>query len=149
MDGKISYLNTDLDLTSSDNLTELAAALEAAGLLSLHVTQSDDGSWHATFETRDLHTRIEPEGDIAGMLVIVESLTEPLRSVWSRCTRREFNIGYDCGDEPWAFNQGLSCALLGRIATVGGSLRVTLYPDRESHAEGGEASIHDPTGTES
>ncbi len=45
--------------------------------------------------------------------------------------RREFNIGYDCGAEPWAFNQGLSAHLLGRMATAGASLRVTIYPDRE------------------
>jgi hypothetical protein len=147
MDSKICYLNTDLDLTSSHALTELAAAFEAAGLLPLHVTQGEDGLWYATFETRQLHTRIEPERDIAEMLLVAESLQEPLRSVWSRCTRREFNIGYDCGDEPWAFNQGLSSALLGRIAAMGASLRVTLYPDRESHAGQDEASSPDSNGT--
>jgi hypothetical protein len=69
------------------------------------------------------------------MLAIVESLNEPIRSLWDRCTRREFNIGYDCGAEPWAFNQGLSTALLGRLAAAGASLRITLYPDRDGDAE--------------
>jgi hypothetical protein len=64
------------------------------------------------------------------MLATVESLARPFRSVWDGCTR-EFNIGYECGPEPWAFNQGLPAELLGRMAAAGASLRVTLYPDRE------------------
>ena len=93
------------------------------------MTQGDNGLWYATFETDQSHA--EPEPNIAAMLAIVESLPGPRRTVWDGCTRREFNIGYDCGAEPWAFNQGLSAALLGRMAAAGTSLRVTLYPDRE------------------
>ena len=128
-DGIISYLNTDLDLTSADDLTALSAAFESAGVSPLHVERGDDGLWHATFETDEQHA--EPESNIAGMLAAVELLGEPLRSVWAGCTQREFNIGYDCGAEPWAFNQGLSSALLGRMAAAGASLRLTLYPHRE------------------
>jgi hypothetical protein len=76
----------------------------------------------------------EPEPNIATVLAAVESLAPPLRAVWSGCSLREFNIGYDCGREPWAFNQGLSAEVLGRIAAVGASLRWTLYPDREHPA---------------
>jgi hypothetical protein len=125
----ISYLNTDLDLTSAEDLTELAAAFEAAGVFPLHVTRGEDGRWYACFETVEQHT--EPETNIAAMLGVVESLAPPQRPVWAGCSRREFNIGYDCGLEPWAFNQGLSAELLGRMAAAGASLRITLYPNRE------------------
>jgi hypothetical protein len=129
VDNTICYLNTDLDLTSAEDLTALAAAFEVGGMPSLHVTHGADGLWHATFET---HAQFaEPEPNIAAMLATLESLARPLRSVWDGCTRREFNLGYECGAEPWAFNQGLPAELLGRMAAVGASLRVTLYPDRE------------------
>jgi hypothetical protein len=141
MDGKISYLNTDLDLTSSADLTELAAAFKAAGVSPLHVTHGEDGLWYATFETDEQHD--QPEPNIAAMVMVAETLQEPLRSVWSGCTRREFNIGYDCGAEPWAFNQGLSSRLLEGIAAVGASLRITLYPDREAGAGQAEAPSPD------
>jgi hypothetical protein len=95
VDGTISYLNTDLDLISSDELTALAAVFESRGVFPLHVMRRDDGLWYATFETEDQHT--EPEPNIAAMVVVVESLEEPHRSTWLGCTRREFNIGYDCG----------------------------------------------------
>jgi hypothetical protein len=129
MDGKISYLNTDLNLTSPDDLTALSKIFESRHIFPLHVTRGEDGRWYATFEVLDQHT--EPERSIATMVAVVESLRPPNRSVWRGCTLREFNIGYDCGAEPWAFNQGLSCELLGRIAAVGAALRWTLYPDRK------------------
>ncbi|HEV3079026.1 MAG TPA: hypothetical protein VGY66_04580 [Gemmataceae bacterium] len=129
VDGTICYLNTDLDLSSSDDLTALAAVFESRGVFPLHVARGDDGLWYATFEVLDQHT--EPEPNIAVMVAVVESFGEPHRSVWLGCTLREFNIGYDCGAEPWAFNQGLSCGLLGRMAAIGASLRFTLYPHRQ------------------
>ena len=129
MDKTICYLNTDLDLTSADDLSALAAAFEGGDVPPMHVTHGADALWYATFETNAQFA--EPEPNIAAMLAIVESLAGPFRSMWDGCTRREFNIGYDCGGEPWAFNQGLPADLLGRMAAAGASLRVTLYPDRD------------------
>jgi hypothetical protein len=38
--GLIHYLNTDLDVTSADDLTALAAAFETKGMYALHVNRS-------------------------------------------------------------------------------------------------------------
>jgi hypothetical protein len=132
MNNTITYLNTDLELISTDNLWPLAMALEAAGVFPMHVTRGADGMWYAMFETQG--ERTEPEPCIAAMLSAIESLPPEHRATWDHCTLRELNIGYDCGDEPWAFNQGLSVALLARMSAVGASLRLTLYPDREPHS---------------
>ena len=137
MDDTISYLNTDLDLTSADDLTALAACFEANGVFVLHCDRAEDGRSFATFEV--LHCcepdRL-PESDIATMLATIESLAQPLRNIWTSCMLREFNIGYDCGSKPWAFNQGLSSELLGRIAAARASLRITLYrPDKAAEPD--------------
>ncbi len=129
MNGVIHYLNTDLDLKSIEDLTEFASALEASGVFPLHVERGDDRLWYASFETEEQHT--EPESNIAEMLAVIESLNPLLQLVWSGCSLREFNVGYDCGAEPWAFNQGLSAGLLAQMGAVGASLRLTLYPDRD------------------
>lgn len=129
MKSHISYLNTDLDLISQADLTELASQLESLGVSPLHVTLGGDGRWHAIFETD--HQHAEPEPNIDKILTAIESLAEPLRAIWNQCDLREFNIGYDCGEEPWSFNQGLSPQLLGRMAAVHASLRITLYPNRD------------------
>jgi len=123
----IRYLNTDLDLVSAHDLSALVAVLDAGGLFALHAERRNDGLWYATFETEEQHA--EPESNIAAMVSVVESLGETHRAMWARCTRREFNIGYDCGTTPWAFTQTLSSGLLARLAAVDASLRVTLYPD--------------------
>jgi hypothetical protein len=130
VDNTICYLNTDLDLWSAVELTDLATFLQTNGMISLHVTQVEDETWYATFEIEGEHRN--PEETIGGMLTVIESLPKKLSDIWSSCLRREFNMGYDCGDEPWAFNQVLSTELLGRLAKVGGALRITLYPDREA-----------------
>ena len=135
MEHTICYLNTDLVLTSANDLMALTAAFNASGMFTLRCDCHDDGIWYASFETDDLCNRHQPEQDIVAMLAVVESLDEPLRAVWSGCTLREFDIGYDCGNKPWAFNQGLTSVLLGRIAAAGASLRITLYPlTREKEA---------------
>lgn len=134
MDAKISYCNTDLVLKSADDLTPLAADFTALGLEVLHVTHGEDGMWYSTIEANEPWEKPEarePERSIGEMLAAIESFDKEMRTVWSRCTLREFNIGYDCGDEPWAFNQGLSHELLSRIVAVGGAIRVTLYPHRD------------------
>lgn len=122
----IRYLNTDLDLVAGRDLVPLANALEARGVSSLFVTPGDDGRSYATFETDNQYET--PESNISAMLAAIESLDENVRALWSECSLREFNIGYDCGYEPWAFNNGLTNATLLRIANAGASLRITLYP---------------------
>lgn len=82
---------------------------------------------HAGFETVEQHP--EPEANIAAMLTVLESLEPERLDDWASCTRREFNIGYECGQRPWAFNQALTADLLDRISTAGVSLRITLYPN--------------------
>lgn len=131
MPQKIRYLNTDLDLISPQNLTPLVTAFKTAGVYALHCDyETTDAKWHGTFESETSMSE-EPEVDLAVLLAAIESLSPPLRDQWLACTLREFNIGYDCGEDPWAFNNGLSAQTLRRLADAGVSLRITLYPPRE------------------
>jgi hypothetical protein len=137
LDDSIKYLNTDLDLASAGDLTALTEAFNASGAFPLHLTHDDDGLWHATIEVNqdaDDVKPCEPDLHIGAMLAIVESFGELLRADWSTCTLREFNIGYNCGKRPWAFNQGLSSRIIERIAAVGASIRITIYPESSEFA---------------
>ena len=133
MDNTIHYLNTDLEMIGNSDLTELANAFELAGTVSTGVTHGEDGRCYVMFESGKQCT--EPEPNISHFLDIIESLAEPLRSLWMNCSLREFDIGYDCGAKPWGFNQALSTELLRRIANVGASIRITLYPDHPDQEE--------------
>jgi hypothetical protein len=51
------------------------------------------------------------------------------RNLWSACTTRVFDIGYECGEGPLSFHNNIAPSILARVAAVGASLRITLYPD--------------------
>jgi hypothetical protein len=120
------YLNTDLDLVAGQSLQALAGALATRGMLPLHVDPRDDRHWYSTLETEEKFT--QPEPNIVALLTAIEALDPQSHIQWAACAIREFNIGYDCGDEPRAFNHGLTAPTLARMAALGISLRITLYP---------------------
>lgn len=134
------YLNTDLDLESAEDLTQLGAALEARGLFAMHVVMGDDDRWYATFESGEQAD--EPQPNIETMLDALESLPEDLQVVLAQCDLRALDIGYECGEHPWGFNQELSNDLLRRVARLGLCLRITLYPQMTSQDGGAEEELH-------
>lgn len=127
----IRYVNTDLDLVAPFDTTALTDSLESRGLRPLNPpSQPSDGQWYCHLEITADADPDEPETTIGIMLDAIEALDAEAAELWSHCTTREFNIGYDCGDEPWAFNQGLSNRTLTRIAALGATVRITIYPER-------------------
>ena len=96
----IRYLNTDLDLKCPRDLGILAKDFEARGVFALHIEQAKEGDWFACFETEKQYA--DPDLNIAAMLDVIESADDSIQLLWRECSLREFNIGYDCGDEPWA-----------------------------------------------
>lgn len=122
----IQYLNTDLDLTCSVDPSPLATEIEGEGL-AVRVTRGDDGLFYVLCEDSN---DVEPEPNIRRLLNAIDRLSADARVIWANCSKREFNVGYDCGDEPWSFNQGLTNDTLRRMANCGASFRITLYPHR-------------------
>jgi hypothetical protein len=120
------YITTDIFLSAAHDLTRLAEALDHRGLITYHVVQHDKGLWFARLRAGESY--LEPDENIAAMLTAVEALEEPFWSMWVACKVRDFEIGYDCGQEPREFNQHLSTVTLARIAAVSASVMITLYP---------------------
>ena len=132
MKQEIHYISTALTLRAPLDLAPLSDALEQQGLLALHSGPWQNGLWFVQiWASNDLP---ELSQDINAMLTAIEGLDEPVQRLWSACTIREFNIGYDCGDTPWAFNQELLPETLARIAQVDASLVITIYPVIETDA---------------
>ena len=94
----VRYINTDLDLVASADLTPLASALTAAGLFPLNVLDLGDGTWRANFETESQFE--EPEDNIAALLSAIEALDPKAAVAWKDCTVREFSIGYQVRVRP-------------------------------------------------
>src|SRR5262245_48252087 len=92
----IRYLNTDLDLVSARDFTPLTDALAARGVRPLYAPErGGDGQWYSILETEEQYT--EPEATILVMLDAIEAIHDEAKALWTECSKREFNIGYDCG----------------------------------------------------
>lgn len=135
-DGTTSYVTTDLCLFSAEDLTALAAALEARGLdvrqRALWVDKTEyfriaGPQWYWRFQAGGEGPYDDPEPEIAAMLAAVEALDPPARAAWAGCSQRVFDVAYDCGTRPFAVRHDLSAGTLARLAAAGGSLRITLY----------------------
>lgn len=141
MDVTTHYLTTNLDLYSAEDLTALAAELDRLGFAVARPLIRFTREWFCGFSLRRDAEFDEPESQIVAMLAIIETLDPPFRSAWGGCSVRVFDIGYDCGREPFFIRQELSTGTLARLAAVGATLRVTLYAVAKSgeDAAGGEA----------
>ena len=123
----IQYLNTDLDLASSEDLRPLVRALVRGGLWDIHVDR-EKGVWRACLETAKMART--PNGHITAMLKAVASLKPKARALWDGCRKREANLGYESGEHPalGQFNQLIPRQTLKRMAVLGLSMRITIYP---------------------
>ena len=135
-DGTTSYRTTDLVLFSTEDLTALAAALEARGLdvrnraLWLDETEWEriaEPQWYWRFQAGGEESHNHPEPEVAAMLAAVEALDPPARAAWAACSQRVFDLAYDCGTKPYSVRHDLSVGTLSRLAAAGGLLRITLY----------------------
>ena len=135
-DGITSYRTTDLVLFSAEDLSALAAALEARGLFvrdrARWIDETEwfriaEPQWYWTFKAGGEGPYDDPEPEVAALLAAVEALDPPARAAWAGCSQRVFDLGYDCGTRPFSVRHDLSAGTLARLAAAGGSLRITLY----------------------
>lgn len=132
MKHEIHYITTDLDLRAPVDLAPLTDALNHQGLAAYPHGPRKDGSWSAIINAAKGFQ--EPDQDIAATLTAIEALDESSRSLWVACSSRDFDIGYDCGDNPRAFYQQLSAATIARMAAAGAGLVITIYAVIETDA---------------
>ena len=94
---KSKYLNTDLDLVC-DIDPALVSEFESRDLF-VHVRHEGE-QFHVLCEA---HNAPEPEPNIETLLDAIDALPVAARAIWNRCSLREFNVGYNCGDDPHSF----------------------------------------------
>ena len=131
---KIQYLNTDLVIESTDDLTNLSTALEQTDALVLYNDPTADGGWEALIEaggevgSPQDGGDYSPDGHISWFLDCIEALPAELQAVWRRSAVREFDLGFRCGFRPFGYQEVVSSAVLQRLVDHCASLRITIYP---------------------
>jgi hypothetical protein len=126
------YANTDFDLMSDQPFDALQSEL-AASCQVLHYTHGEDGRWYSIVEAvcdGDTCQR-DATRDILSMLTALNSLSERAKQELAKCSLREFNLGFHCGDS-WGYVQTIPQEIVRAVADASCSLAVTLYPMRNA-----------------
>ena len=113
------FLNVDLDLRSSQDLTPLLDTLQPhahtihdePGLTSLELNE------HAA----------DVESTLLVFVAAIEALPAPARALWDRCEERAFDVGIEGGLTPHSTTFPVTASTLEKLARLGATLRFTIY----------------------
>lgn len=131
----VKYLNTDLEIESKSDLSKLVAEFGDA-VIVLHHGEAR-GYQHASFEIGESSAGADEV--INSFCTLVEQLPAVTRETWDGCCSRVLDIGYESGAAPQNFRSEIRAATIRRVAEIGASIVITIYPARTE--ESGAAQI--------
>lgn len=119
---EIHFLNIDLDIESSIDISPIIE--EWGNRVSVHQYEEIDGIYYGSFETA-----CSGVNDIIEEYVsLIEGLSESAREIWNQAEKRDFDFGYESGIAPNNFHSRIELDTINKLAKVGGSVVVTIYP---------------------
>ena len=134
----VRYLNTDLDIESTENLSALVPLFEA-NCVVLHAEEIQDGRWMIRVEVERTGESEEaiatPERDIERLLAVLNKFDAESKGILLHADLFDFNIGWESGKELPPSSFRLSTELLGKISEIGATLTITIYPIDEAYPE--------------
>jgi hypothetical protein len=113
------FLNVDLDLRSTQDLTSLLEAMKAHAFTLHH--EAD----HARLELRDHPDEVD--GTLLGFIAAVEALPPPARALWDQCEERALDIGIQAGATPHSTTFSIAATTVEKLARIGATLCFTVY----------------------
>jgi hypothetical protein len=126
-----SFLNLDLELNASANLSRLAKHLERSAWILY--SGAVKGAYRLCAEpVIGGKLSNSPRVCTAHFLDVLEALPKDLVVLFNRCKSRVFDYGFDGGMESKPLSVNLSTAHLARIAQLGIQVRITVYPHRRA-----------------
>jgi hypothetical protein len=120
----IHYLNTDLEIESKSDLSRIVE--EFGDDVLVHHHGEIRGYQHAYFSIAGGTT--DADSTINSLCTLIEQLPGDVREIWDGCCSRVLDIGYESGATPPSFQSEIRAATIQRVATIGASLVVTIYP---------------------
>lgn len=128
------YIQVDLDLHAIFPLQELVAAF-GDKVCVLHCGEGvkrpgrRSSSYVAVLE---LNLENRPLNEtLRRFCTLIESLPADAAALWKKVRHREFDIGFDSGAKRPAFNVAIAPEIVARIAKLGATIAITIYPVEE------------------
>ena len=128
----VRYLNTDLDIESKSDLSRIVEEF-GDDVIVLHHGEIR-GYQRASFEIAGNST--DADAVMNSFCTLVEELPKEVREIWDGCVSRVFDIGYESGTSPQNFRSEIRASTIERIARIGASIAITIYPETGDFAPG-------------
>lgn len=124
---EVEYLNTDLEIQSSEDLSII---VEEFGK-DVHVLFNGQTQKHnmACFEAD--YPFLGADEAVSHLCLLIENLSPDARKIWDNCVSRIFDLGYQSGDSANCFRTELRTSTVSRVAAIGASIVITVYPTGE------------------
>jgi hypothetical protein len=95
------------------------------------------GHRRASFEIPGLVA--DADAVINHFCMLAETLPERERAIWNHCSKRVFDIGFESGTHPRAFQSEIRPKTIERVAALGAGIVVTIYsPSPDQEGEGSD-----------
>lgn len=120
------FLNVDLDIESK---YDISAIIRDFGdkVFILNDEPYSEGSYNLSVELNDSWCQQDPEGLILGYIELIKNFSDDAKDAWNRAHKKSFDLGYECGFQPYSINNELSNSTINAVASVGASVIFTLY----------------------
>lgn len=133
---EVRYLNTDLEIESKSDLSRIVEEF-GKDVFVLHHGEMR-GYQHASFEMAG--STAGADEVINSFCLLVEQLPKEVREIWDGCCSRVLDIGYESGTSPRNFRSEIRASTIQRIAEIGVSVVITIYPLPAAEPAAGNAS---------
>ena len=121
------FIGVQLEVESPRPLGHLFHSFSGAEVVSVDYRESARG-FAAAFEHAGRGVSTGPDIQIAELCDTILDFGDDARSVWTGAYRRTFNVGYEIDDSSECFRSELAPETMERIARVGASVIVAIYP---------------------
>jgi hypothetical protein len=123
---QICFLNVDLDIESKH---DISAIIKDFGdkVFILNDEPYYEGSHNLSVELNDSWCQQDPETLILGYIELIKNFSDDAKDAWNKAHKKAFDLGYECGFQPYSINNQLSASTINAVASVNASIVFTLY----------------------
>ncbi len=119
------YLTVDFVVEADFDLSPVVEALEEKVFFLWNNTGTESSSFGIEPETGDSES---PEEDLNELLGVLEQLPDNIQELLSDSRKKVVDIGFECGTLDEAIDSAIPAELVLRIAKLGCSMNIRLYP---------------------
>ncbi len=124
---EIRFLNVDLEIEALEDLQPIIDDL-GENVSVLHHGNNGSGFNFVSFEVMPSGER-DVDGIISLFCLFIENLSPETKLIWDKSHSKRFDAGFQSGDFPRSYKTEVRADTIERVAKIGASIVITIYPN--------------------